>query len=197
MSSTPPEWGNCSAAAFQIHAAPSPSVVIAAVSLSPSRPAHVPIRGPNSSIGRIAANATRAVGPGSLRLSHSAAVATSPGSRRAKMPSFMSRQPPTVLTVVPSSWNSTSPAASAKPATAGFVAWNTAIRPDWPSQAARIVSSLTVQPQHAASIPAAAAKPSRPPVRQASRVAWWVRNPSRPSRRSTWAPPWPQPWQAK
>ena len=47
MSSTPPEPGSCSAAAFQIHAAPSPSVVTAAVSVSPSRVAHSPIRGPN------------------------------------------------------------------------------------------------------------------------------------------------------
>jgi len=189
--------GSCSAAAFQIHAAPSPSVVTAAVSVSSSRPAHRPIRGANRSIGSIAAKATRAVGPGKLRLSHSAAVATSPGSRWAKMPSFMSRHPPVVLTVVASSWNSTSPLASANAAPASGVAWNPAIGPDWRSQARRMVSSLRAQPQHARSIRAAGAKACRPPTRQTSRVACRVRKPSRPSRWSTWAPPWPHPGQAK
>ena len=87
------------------------------------------------------------------------------------MPIFMSRQPPVVLTVVPSSWNSTSPAARENSPPAAGVASNSAIRPDWPSQAKRMVSSLTVQPQHAASIVPAAAKATRPPVRQISRTA--------------------------
>lgn len=43
-------------------------------------------------------------------------------SRRAKMPIFMSRHPPVVLTVVPSSWNSTSPAAWENRAPAAGVA---------------------------------------------------------------------------
>ena len=37
-------------------------------------------------------------------------------------------------------------AAHARIAPASARAWNSAIRPDWPSQADRIVSSLTVQP---------------------------------------------------
>jgi len=88
MSSTPPEPGRGSAAAFQTRAAPSPRVVIAAVSASPGRPAHSPLRGPKRSIGSIAANATRAVGPGKSRLSRRAAAAFSPGSRRAKTPTL-------------------------------------------------------------------------------------------------------------
>ncbi len=171
--------------------------MIAAVSASLSRFAHRPIRGPNSSIGSIGSIATRAVGAGKSRRSHSAAVAFSPGSRRAKVPIFIARHPPRVMTVVPSSWNSTSPAASAKPTTAAGVAWNAAIRPAWPSQASRMVSSLADQPQQAASIPAAAATPSRPPLKQIGRVTCRVRKPPRPSRRSTWAPPRSEPGQAK
>ena len=46
------------------------------------------------------------------------------------MPIFMSRQPPVVLTLAASSWNSTSPAAAANAAPiAGASAWNAAIRP--------------------------------------------------------------------
>ena len=49
MSSIPPEPGNCSAAAFRVHAAPSPSVAIAGVSVAASRPADWPSRGANQS----------------------------------------------------------------------------------------------------------------------------------------------------
>ena len=58
---------------------------------------------------------------GGTRPSRSA-VAPPLGSRRAKMPTFGSRHPPAVLTLMASCWNSTSPAATAKPAPAAVVA---------------------------------------------------------------------------
>jgi len=57
------------------------------------------------------AQATRAVGPGSLRESHCAGVAGEPAGRSANTARRSSRQPSVVSTVVPSTASSTSPAA--------------------------------------------------------------------------------------
>jgi hypothetical protein len=67
--------------------------------------------GAKSSIDSTAANAARIVGAGRWLLSQSAGVAGSPRPRRAKTPTFMSRQPPVVLTLAASVWNSASQAA--------------------------------------------------------------------------------------
>ena len=100
-------------------------------SFRPRRAAHALQRGAKSSIAWIAAKAARVVGAGRSRVSHSAGVAGSPRSRRAKMPIFMSRQPPVVLTLAASTWNSTSPRAREKTAArAGESARNRAIRDD-------------------------------------------------------------------
>ena len=101
------------------------------------------------------------------------------------MPTFMSRQPPVVLTLAASTWNSTSPAAAANASAEGRRDDRkaaTRVASAW--QARRIVSSLTFQPQHSASSRSATAKEFCPPSRQISRVACRVRKPSRPRRRS-------------
>ena len=69
------------------------------------------MRGPKRSAVSIPPNSTRACGGGSRRVSHAAAVAGRPRARRASMPRRISRQPSPVLTLVPSVWNATSPAA--------------------------------------------------------------------------------------
>ncbi len=105
----PRKWLSCSS---QIHFAPSASTVTLDVSRIPSRRAHCFQRRPKRSLRSIAANATRDSGAGSVRSLHCWGVAASPRFRFEKMPSFISRQPPVVLTLAPSVLNSISPSAS-------------------------------------------------------------------------------------
>ena len=105
-SSVPREPGNCSAAAFQIHSAPSPDTLGRSNDLDPRRSAHTPQRGPNAATSSMAATANRLVGFGTPRRSHWSGDAGGPHERQAKTPIFMSRQPPKVFTSVAPTWNS-------------------------------------------------------------------------------------------
>jgi hypothetical protein len=164
----------------------------------PNRPAQARHCGPNCSAVHSPPKSTRAAGAGRLRSSQAAGVAASPRGRLAKMPTRISRQPSSVLTIVPSVPNSMSPAAAVNAAAAAPLSRNQ-VRACCPAAtaAARMAVSDSRRPQNSSRCWLARSNDQLAAARQASRLAWRLRKPSRPSQPSRGWQPDPQAGQAR
>ncbi|WP_148591046.1 hypothetical protein [Aquisphaera giovannonii] len=178
---------------------PVGKAVSSSVRFSPSRAADRRHCGPNAVLVRIAAVATRTCGAGIRCSSQSSRSSTgSPRRLLAKIDDRTSRQPPVVLTQVPSVWNSTSPSASRNGrAASGSSRCQARMRPPWRSQILRTVLSQTTRPATSRRWRAQRSNDQSAPRVQSSRWACGLTKPSRPRRSSgAWAC-WPRRRQVK